>query len=147
MVVSCVPPTAVAWSDMRMNKSGSFATTPNNVQAKIAGWTVDGSYPGTAIASDYLIPNGTKAAAIVANVSLTLNAFSNGQIYIRVNGVQVATSGPIAFAYNTITLSCAAFRTLNAGDTVELWVSSSDMFTAGTVNAAGTFLKFDKVDS
>ena len=143
VVCSFPPPVSVQFSDMKANKSGSMATGVSNVQTKVTGWTADGAFPGTVITSDALVPNGTKTSAIVATASVSMNGYTNGQLFIKVNGTVVASSPVTAFAYNTIQLTCQCTRTLNPGDTVEMYYASSDGFIGGTVNAAGTYFKIE----
>jgi len=136
----------VSFTDMGMDKSGNQAVA-NNTTATVGPWVERSGFPGTVMASNALVANGSASVTINARLELTSN-WTNGtacQVKILKNGVQIGSTASIAFNTKVATFAPIS-TTLVAGDQISMQIITS-FGGSGTVLAgsAATYLYFNKV--
>ncbi|QLY30825.1 hypothetical protein [Nocardia huaxiensis] len=126
-----------------MTKNGTRKMTA--AMTEVPDWTADtAGYPGSVLVGNALKVQGAKAgASLVANVTFAGGSSNpSQQAQLMVNGVQVATSGPVSGTSGVLIISGTA--DLKDGDLITVQAQCTASFSGweSTIQAGtGTFVR------
>jgi len=126
----------VNFSDMGMDKSGTFAMS-SNTTAKVTGWAARSGFPSTVITNNELDSDGSASVTINCKVTLTGSWGFASALTLRVmKSGSLLASTTIAFGATSATFSPIS-TSLTGTDTVYLEYSTP-FGTSGTIQSGST---------